>query len=49
LALSYAAPVVSLLSSFLTSFTETEKEMIAVERIAEVNLPTWKIEGSLLS
>ena len=37
LALSYAAPVVSLLNGFLTTFTETEKEMISVERVAEVN------------
>lgn len=36
LALSYAAPIVSLLSSFLTSFTETEKEMVSVERVVEV-------------
>jgi len=36
LALSYAAPVVSLLNGFLTTFTETEKEMISVERVAEV-------------
>lgn len=36
LALSYAAPVVSMLSSFLTSFTETEKEMVSVERSLEV-------------
>ncbi|GMH15889.1 hypothetical protein Nepgr_017730 [Nepenthes gracilis] len=35
LALSYAAPIVSLLGSFLTSFTETEKEMVAVERLLE--------------
>lgn len=33
LALSYAAPIVSLLGSFLSSFTETEKEMVAVERV----------------
>ncbi|EXB55132.1 ABC transporter C family member 13 [Morus notabilis] len=40
LALSYAAPVVSLLSSFLTSFTETEKEMVSVERALEyMNIP----------
>ncbi|CAJ1852919.1 unnamed protein product [Sphenostylis stenocarpa] len=32
LALSYAAPIVSLLGSFLSSFTETEKEMVSVER-----------------
>ena len=37
MALSYAAPVVSLLNGFLTTFTETEKEMISVERVAEVN------------
>lgn len=36
LALSYAAPIVSLLSSFLTSFTETEKEMVSIERALEV-------------
>ncbi|KAK8952718.1 ABC transporter C family member 13 [Platanthera guangdongensis] len=35
LALSYAAPIVSLLSSFLTSFTETEKELISVERVLQ--------------
>ncbi|XP_078443513.1 multidrug resistance-associated protein 11 isoform X2 [Wolffia australiana] len=35
LALSYAAPVVSLLSGFLTSFAETEKEMVSVERVLE--------------
>ncbi|KAJ3683780.1 hypothetical protein LUZ60_014007 [Juncus effusus] len=47
LALSYAAPVVSLLSSFLTSFTETEKEMISVERISEyMDIPKEEIEGS---
>lgn len=36
LALSYAAPLVSLLGSFLTSFTETEKEMVSVERVLQV-------------
>ncbi|XP_027169805.1 ABC transporter C family member 13 isoform X1 [Coffea eugenioides] len=35
LALSYAAPIVSLLGSFLTSFTETEKEMVSVERVLQ--------------
>ncbi|XP_057968870.1 ABC transporter C family member 13 isoform X3 [Malania oleifera] len=35
LALSYAAPVVTLLGSFLTSFTETEKEMVSVERVLQ--------------
>ncbi|XP_060667308.1 ABC transporter C family member 13 isoform X2 [Ziziphus jujuba] len=38
LALSYAAPVVSSLGSFLTSFTETEKEMVSVERALEVGI-----------
>ncbi|XP_058780381.1 ABC transporter C family member 13-like isoform X2 [Vicia villosa] len=36
LALSYAAPIVSLLGSFLTSFTETEKEMVSIERALQV-------------
>lgn len=36
LALSYAAPMVSLLGSFLTSFTETEKEMVSIERTLQV-------------
>ncbi|CAI9113865.1 OLC1v1014556C1 [Oldenlandia corymbosa var. corymbosa] len=35
LALSYAAPIVSLLGSFLTSLTETEKEMVSVERVLQ--------------
>jgi ATP-binding cassette subfamily C (CFTR/MRP) protein 10 len=38
LALSYAAPVVPLLNGFLTTFTETEKEMISVERVVEVKV-----------
>lgn len=37
LALSYASPIVSLLSSFLTSFTETEKEMVSLERVLQVH------------
>ncbi|KAI3894612.1 hypothetical protein MKW92_035428 [Papaver armeniacum] len=36
LALSYTAPIVSLLSSYLSSFTETEKEMVSVERVLQV-------------
>ncbi|KAK9069582.1 hypothetical protein SSX86_011486 [Deinandra increscens subsp. villosa] len=36
LALSYAAPVVSLLGSFLPSFTEIEKELVSVERVLKV-------------
>uniref|UniRef100_A0A7N0ZU15 ABC-type xenobiotic transporter n=2 Tax=Kalanchoe fedtschenkoi TaxID=63787 RepID=A0A7N0ZU15_KALFE len=40
LALSYAAPIVSLLGSFLTSFAETEKEMVSVERVMQyMNIP----------
>ncbi|KAG1326564.1 putative ABC transporter C family member 5 [Cocos nucifera] len=47
LALSYAAPVVSLLSSFLTSFTETEKEMVSVERVVEyMDIPQEGLQGS---
>ncbi|WVZ82232.1 hypothetical protein U9M48_029518 [Paspalum notatum var. saurae] len=46
LALSYAAPVVSLLNGFLTTFTETEKEMISVERVVEyVGIPQ-ELQGS---
>ncbi|XP_021821855.1 ABC transporter C family member 13 isoform X1 [Prunus avium] len=47
LALSYAAPVVSLLGSFLTSFTETEKEMVSVERALEyMDVPQEELHGS---
>lgn len=47
LALSYAAPVVSVLNGFLTTFTETEKEMISVERIIEyVGIPQEELQGS---
>ncbi|KAI5057619.1 hypothetical protein GOP47_0027634, partial [Adiantum capillus-veneris] len=35
LALSYATPIISLLSDLLSTFTETEKEMVSVERINE--------------
>uniref|UniRef100_A0A0E0A5Y9 ABC transporter C family member 13 n=1 Tax=Oryza glumipatula TaxID=40148 RepID=A0A0E0A5Y9_9ORYZ len=46
LALSYAAPVVSLLNGFLTTFTETEKEMISVERVVEyVGIPQEELHG----
>ncbi|KAJ6809460.1 ABC transporter C family member 13 [Iris pallida] len=48
LALSYAAPVVSLLSNFLTSFTETEKEMVSVERVLQyMDIPREEFQGSL--
>lgn len=47
LALSYAAPFVSLLNGFLTTFTETEKEMISVERVIEyVGIPQEELQGS---
>ncbi|PON89299.1 ATP-binding cassette containing protein [Trema orientale] len=47
LALSYASPVVSLLGSFLTSFTETEKEMVSVERALEyMNIPEEQLHGN---
>ncbi|KAF8393024.1 hypothetical protein HHK36_021265 [Tetracentron sinense] len=47
LALSYAAPIVSLLSSFLSSFTETEKEMVSVERVLQyMDVPQEELHGS---
>ncbi|OMO85696.1 hypothetical protein CCACVL1_10040 [Corchorus capsularis] len=47
LALSYAAPIVSTLGSFLTSFTETEKEMVSVERaIQYMDVPQEELHGS---
>nr|XP_043635452.1 ABC transporter C family member 13 isoform X2 [Erigeron canadensis] len=47
LALSYAAPVVSLLGSFLTSFTETEKELVSVERVLQyMDIPQEKFQGN---
>ncbi|XP_031389468.1 ABC transporter C family member 13 isoform X2 [Punica granatum] len=50
LALSYAAPIVSLLGSFLTSFTETEKEMVAVERALQyVDIPEEELGGCQLA
>ncbi|GKV26959.1 hypothetical protein SLEP1_g36168 [Rubroshorea leprosula] len=46
LALSYAAPAVSLLGSFLTSFTETEKEMVSIERALEyMDVPQEELQG----
>ncbi|XP_052108530.1 ABC transporter C family member 13 isoform X2 [Arachis duranensis] len=48
LALSYAAPIVSLLGSFLTSFTETEKEMVSVERALQyMDIPQEEQGGCL--
>ncbi|MBA0691011.1 hypothetical protein Goari_008659 [Gossypium aridum] len=46
LALSYAAPIVSLLGSFLTSFTETEKEMVSMERALQyIDVPQEELRG----
>ncbi|XP_047963792.1 ABC transporter C family member 13 [Salvia hispanica] len=46
LALSYASPIVSLLGSFLTSFTETEKEMVSVERVLQyIDISPEKLTG----
>ncbi|ANM61736.1 multidrug resistance-associated protein 11 [Arabidopsis thaliana] len=46
LALSYAAPLVSLLGSLLTSFTETEKEMVSVERVLQyMDVPQEEVSG----
>ncbi|KAF9613747.1 hypothetical protein IFM89_010477 [Coptis chinensis] len=48
LALSYAAPFVSLLSSYLASFTETEKEMVSVERVLQyMDVPQEDIKGCI--
>ncbi|XP_050232753.1 ABC transporter C family member 13 isoform X2 [Mercurialis annua] len=47
LALSYAAPIVSLLGNFLTNFTEIEKEMVSVERALQyMDIPRENLEGS---
>ncbi|XP_065867125.1 ABC transporter C family member 13 isoform X1 [Euphorbia lathyris] len=47
LALSYASPIVSLLGSFLTSVTETEKEMVSVERALQyMDIPQEELGGS---
>ncbi|PIA65651.1 hypothetical protein AQUCO_00100866v1, partial [Aquilegia coerulea] len=48
LALSYAAPFVSLLSSYLASFTETEKEMVSVERVLQyMDVPQEDLQGRI--
>lgn len=39
LGLSYALPIVELLNGLLATFTETEKEMVAVERVQQVGPP----------
>lgn len=49
LALSYASPIVSLLGSFLTSFTETEKEMVSIERVLQyMDITPEKLTGESL-
>ncbi|CAN8003088.1 unnamed protein product, partial [Ixodes hexagonus] len=50
LALSYALSVTSLLSSLVTSFTDTEKELVSVERVGQYlrDLQEEPQEGSLL-
>ncbi|XP_045534773.1 ATP-binding cassette sub-family C member 10 [Papilio machaon] len=47
LAISYALSLTSVLSSVLNSFTETEREMIAVERVGEyiTQVESEKIDG----
>ncbi|XP_058067672.1 ABC transporter C family member 13 isoform X3 [Magnolia sinica] len=46
LALSYASPIVSLMSNFLTSYTETEKEMVSIERVLQyMDIPQEELCG----
>lgn len=40
LGLSYSTPIIGLLSDLMTSFAETEKEMVSVERVQQVLIPT---------
>ncbi|CAH1791548.1 unnamed protein product [Owenia fusiformis] len=49
LAISYALSVVNLLSGVVTSFTETEKQMVSIERAAHYieNVPEEKRDGIL--
>lgn len=48
LSLSYSLPIVSLLNGLLTSLSETEKEMVAVERILQFSsLPPQDDSGQL--
>lgn len=48
LAITYALSVTGLLSGVVNSFTETEREMIAVERVKQYldNVPTENIMGA---
>ena len=47
LAISYALSVTNLLSGVVTAFTETEKEMVSVERMGQYisGVPTEKQDG----
>eukprot|EP01018_Ginkgo_biloba_P007386 Gb_12211 [translate_table: standard] len=48
LALSYTIPIISLLSDLLSSFTETEKEMISVERVQQyMEVSPEELEGRI--
>ncbi|XP_021347494.1 multidrug resistance-associated protein 7-like isoform X1 [Mizuhopecten yessoensis] len=49
LAISYALSVTNLLSGVVNSFTETEKQMVSVERVQQYldNIPKERWEGSL--
>eukprot|EP00899_Mesostigma_viride_P024049 jgi/Mesvir1/4829/Mv11115-RA.2 len=48
LSLSYALPITGVLNSLLTSFTETEKEMVAVERVDQyLTLPSEAQPGAV--
>lgn len=49
LAISYALSVTNLLSGVVTSFTETEKEMVSVERVMQYiqGTPSEKREGTI--
>ncbi|KAK3092515.1 hypothetical protein FSP39_003868 [Pinctada imbricata] len=50
LALSYALSVTNLLSGVVNSFSETEKQMVSVERAQQYidNIPSEQLEGSLM-
>ena len=49
LALSYALSVTNLLSGVVSSFTETEKQLVSVERAQQyLSIPSEKLQGSLL-
>ncbi|KAJ7517215.1 hypothetical protein O6H91_21G014900 [Diphasiastrum complanatum] len=48
LALSYATPIISLLSDMLSNFTETEKEMVSVERVRQyISIEGEPLEGDM--